>query len=219
MSAKASVSELGREHEVDHRVGDAGRGVDQQVVELLLQPLHAVEQGLLVVAAEVGVFHDPGCPGHHAHAARAFHQDRLDRQRAVEEILERVPRRQAHHDVDVRQARVRIDDAHPLASQRQRHRDIGRDAGLADAALAAGDRDHARAVRCRDRLLRIAEEIGHRVLHGVPSRRNCPCIVGRHSCRQELWVGMNADRCNAGNAKGDLRPACQRGLARRRGRA
>ncbi len=80
-------------------------------------------------------------------AARPIDEDVLEPFRARQEMADMRIRRQAEHDVDVAEREIAVDDGYAVAEPGQRDRDVDCQAGLADAALAAGDREHHRSLR------------------------------------------------------------------------
>ncbi len=80
-------------------------------------------------------------------------------------------RRDAEAGVDVRALEVAVDDDHLVALARDGRRDVHRDEGLADAALAAAHGDHARGIR-RGRPAGAGRAgLDLAVDHGAPLRR------------------------------------------------
>src|SRR6185295_20108802 len=69
---------------------------------------------------------------------------------AGEHVVQRHLRKEVEDDVEVGEAEVGVEHEHALAALGERRRQVGRDEGLADAALAAGDReDPARCAHAR----------------------------------------------------------------------
>ncbi|KAG1535581.1 hypothetical protein G6F50_015270 [Rhizopus delemar] len=75
----------------------------------------------------------------HQHAVRAFDDDVFQRAAAGDQVGQREGGVQPQDHVDVGQAEVGVQQQRALAHAGQRHGQVGRDVGLAHAALAAGD--------------------------------------------------------------------------------
>jgi hypothetical protein len=70
----------------------------------------------------------------------------LERGLAGEHVVQRDLGHEVQHDVEVRKAEVGVQHEHALAATRQGGGQVGRQKGLADPALAARHREHARAM-------------------------------------------------------------------------
>ena len=133
---------LGGGVEVGDVFRDAGLGVDEDEVEIVVHPVQGLEQLQLLLRVEPGEALHPGPGRQDADALRPLDQDRLQALLAAEEMVEVVVRRQPEDHVDVRQAQVGVEDEHPLAHAAEQHRQVGDHRGLAHPALAARHRQH-----------------------------------------------------------------------------
>ena len=131
---------VGERDRVQHHVGDAGAGVEQDPVEARRELLDDVGELVAHLRRQARILDQPGAGEQHREAA-GRRQDRvLERRLAGEHVVQRDLGKQVEHHVEVGQAEVGVEHQHALAALGQRRREVGRDEGLADAALAAGHR-------------------------------------------------------------------------------
>ena len=89
---------------------------------------------------------DYGAGQQHLEVAGRGQKRLVERALPGEDIMQRAPGLQVQHHVEVGQTEVGIDHQHPLAPAGQRGGEIGGQHRLADAALAAGDREDTRTL-------------------------------------------------------------------------
>ena len=138
---------VGQRDGEQHHVGDARAGVEQHLVEARAHLGDDVEQLVAYFGRHARVLHQARSGQQHREATgRRLHRF-VERGTAGEHVVQRDPGGQVQHHVEVGQAQVGIEHQHALAGTGQRGGQVGGHEGLADAALAAGDRRDARAVR------------------------------------------------------------------------
>ena len=128
--------------ELHHAVRDAGGRVDDQRIDAGAQGAERLHQAEVTRRGQVRELGDARSARHDLNAMRRFENDFFQRALARQHVRHRVTRRQAEEHVDVREAEIAVEQHDAAARRRQRRREVHRHAGLADAALAAGDRDH-----------------------------------------------------------------------------
>ena len=133
---------VGRQTEADDRAGDPGRRVDQDRIGLLLQAAQMLEQPMLLALADVrqtiqtrGAADDPQSLG-------AGLNNFLHPLMSANHMRDVVFAADVHHQVEIAQGQVRIQQEHALIRGGQADGQVGGDVGLADAAFAAGDGQH-----------------------------------------------------------------------------
>ena len=137
---------VGHRDRVEHHVGDARAGVDQHPVVVRA---HRVDQSRELLAhrrRQPRVLDQAGAGQQHLEVAGRGQKRLVERALPGEDIMQRAPGLQVQHHVEVGQTEVGIDHQHPLAPAGQRGGEIGGQHRLADAALAAGDREDTRTL-------------------------------------------------------------------------
>ncbi|OPZ60564.1 MAG: hypothetical protein BWY87_00390 [Deltaproteobacteria bacterium ADurb.Bin510] len=135
---------LGRGVEVHDIAADAGAGIHEQVIDVVVEIVEGIDQGQLLLGAQLREFLNARGRGDDADAGRAADHDLLQAALAVEHVLDVVARSASQHDVDVGETQVGVQDQDLLADRGQDDGGVDHEAGLAHAALAGGYRDHLR---------------------------------------------------------------------------
>jgi hypothetical protein len=139
---------VGQAHDVEHVIGDAGRRVEEQEVEISAGFLEGRDQPRPLLIVERRERPHAAAGRDDADARRSRQRDLADAAVAGEHRTEVLFRRQAEHDVDVAEAEVGVENADAVSEPGHRHGEIDGEAGLAHAALAAR---HGNAGRWRPR--------------------------------------------------------------------
>ena len=122
--------------------GNPGGRVDQDRIGLVLQPGQVLQQSMLLRLADIrqpiqtrGAADDPQPLG-------TGLDDLLHALVSANHMGDVVFAADVHHQVEIPQRQIRIQQQHALMRRRQADRQIGGDVRLADAAFAAGDSQH-----------------------------------------------------------------------------
>jgi hypothetical protein len=142
---------VGQRHRVENDVRDPGARIEQDAVEARHHLAHDFDELLAHLGRQARVFDHPRAGQQDREAARCLEDGLVQGALAGEDVVQRDLGKQVQHDVEVGQAQVGVEHQHLLALARERRGQVGRQEGLADAALAARDGGDARPVSGRSR--------------------------------------------------------------------
>jgi hypothetical protein len=144
---------FGEPHQLHHVVGHAGRGIEEEIVEVGADPPDDDTDLVPLIRTEGGQRSDAAACRDDADAERSFDGDLFEGPLTVQEMTQVKRRREAQEHVDVAQTEIRVEDTDTMAQSRQGDRQVDDHVGLPDSALSAGDGDDGgagwRGVRLR----------------------------------------------------------------------
>jgi hypothetical protein len=112
--------------------------VDQNDVGFILQTREMFQQSVLLVVTDVRQLVQARRPADNPQPLRAALDNVLEAFVSAEDVRDVVLTADVHHEVEVAEGDIRIQQQHALLGSCQAQREIGADIGLAYASLTAG---------------------------------------------------------------------------------
>ena len=133
--------------EMHHIFGHPGGGIDDGDVRFAVEGAQLTEEELEFVLGDVGHLLDARAGRDDAHPAGMLQNHVTESFVPEEDMIQVELRLDAQHDINVREAEVRIDQEYPLAIASQDNGEIGGGACLADSTFAAGNGNDSASCR------------------------------------------------------------------------